>query len=107
MHVYCMRHAYLLFLLVSDCTDTSTYIVTAKVSTSYTLHRQGAAKLHQKFHTDRDHAMRSIQNRSGPAVQLAQPENYPIRTFRALVFLKAHSNAECFITKWQHSNGGA
>jgi hypothetical protein len=34
-------------------------------------------------------------------------ENYPISTFRALVFLKAHSHAKCFSAKWQHDNGGA
>jgi hypothetical protein len=34
-------------------------------------------------------------------------ESYPIRTFRALVFLKAHSHAKCFSAKWQHYNGGA
>jgi hypothetical protein len=34
-------------------------------------------------------------------------ENYPIRTFRALVFSKAHIHAKCFSSKWQHDNGGA
>jgi hypothetical protein len=34
-------------------------------------------------------------------------KNYPKRTFRALVFSKAHSHAKCFSAKWQHDNGGA
>jgi hypothetical protein len=34
-------------------------------------------------------------------------ENYPTKTFMALVFSKAHSHAKCFSAKWQHDNGGA
>jgi hypothetical protein len=34
-------------------------------------------------------------------------ENFAIRTFRALVFSKAHSHSKCISAKWQHDNGGA
>jgi hypothetical protein len=66
-------------------------------------------KYMHEFHEDRDHAMCNIQNRSIPALHSSSHsfENYPIRTFRALVFSKAHSHAKCFSAKWQHDNGGA
>jgi hypothetical protein len=60
-----------------------------------------------EFHADRDHAMCNIQNRSIPVVQLTQLRKVSNKTFRALGFSKAHSNAKCFSTKWQHDSESA
>jgi hypothetical protein len=70
-------------------------------------------KYMHEVHADRDHAMCDIQNRTILVVQLTQfPKKTqlrtcPLRTFRELVFLKAHSNAKCLVRSGNTGKGGA
>jgi hypothetical protein len=58
-------------------------------------------KYMHEFHADRDDAICNIQTCSIPVVQLTQLQKLSNQNF-VLVFSKAHSNAKCFSTKWQH-----
>jgi hypothetical protein len=69
--------------------------------------RRDMARYMHEFHADRDHESATFRTVPFQKSTSHSFENCPIRKVRALVFSKAHRNAQCFSTQWQHDNGGA